>query len=316
MKDMTASRNDLELVDDQGRVQTQLKRPCWNGHRSGGGQPGRIAAGRVSGLGPRRRHSRCTTLIRANHGRPRTGKSAHAWTLVFSPDGTRVATGGEDGVTRLWDTSTGTMTAQCRGHTRKVISVAFRPDGQRLATSLGGWDRTAVGFRDGPGGRAALRSSHRRGHDGEVQLRRAWIASGGTDRTVRVWGAANRQDLGVLQGHTGDVRDLAFTSGRPPAGFSEPDADGSASLEQQDGTVRLWEVGRQGAASVLRGHISYVYPVAYSPDGQWIASGGWDNKVRLWDALTGESIAILPHPGISARWPLARTARGWSPDAM
>jgi WD40 repeat protein len=48
---------------------------------------------------------------------------------------------------------------------------------------------------------------------------------------------------------------------------------------------------------VLRGHKGYVYPVAYSPDGRWIASGAWDGKVRLWDAATGESCATLPHPG-------------------
>jgi WD40 repeat protein len=47
---------------------------------------------------------------------------------------------------------------------------------------------------------------------------------------------------------------------------------------------------------VLSGHGTYVYPVAYSPDGQWIASGSWDGTVRLWDARTGEPGAMLRHP--------------------
>jgi WD40 repeat protein len=54
---------------------------------------------------------------------------------------------------------------------------------------------------------------------------------------------------------------------------------------------------------VLRGHESYIYPVAYSPDSRWLASGSWDRKVRLWDAATGELCATLPHA--SFVWDLA-----------
>lgn len=66
----------------------------------------------------------------------------------------------------------------------------------------------------------------------------------------------------------------------------------------------------QAGLPVLRGHSSYVYPVAYSPDGQWLASGSWDQTVRLWDARTGEPCAVLPHPAVV--WALAFSADGSS----
>ncbi len=110
-----------------------------------------------------------------------------------------------------------------------------------------------------------------------------WVASAGTDRTVRVWRATGRQDVAVLHGHTGSVTGLAFA----------PDVRRLASLSIErnlgwagDDTVRVWDVDPHATLPVLRGHTSYVYPVAYSPDGRWIASGDWHSTVRLWDAAT------------------------------
>ena len=60
-----------------------------------------------------------------------TGHTKWVYYAAFSPDGTKLATGGFDQTIRLWDTSTGAQVLTLNGHKSFVRGVAFGPDGKR-----------------------------------------------------------------------------------------------------------------------------------------------------------------------------------------
>lgn len=221
---------------------------------------------------------------------PQTFESAtvlegHAgWVLsvAWSPDGTRLASGGYDYTVRVWDMTTGAALAVLDGHTSAVESVAWSPDGMRLASASSDgtmrvWDTTVGVIMVIPEVHSSPVQSVAWSPDG------AWLASAHNDGTVQVWNTVTGAEVAVLEGHTGWVGSVAWSL----------DGTRLASSGGADSTVRVWNATTGAALAVLEGHTSSVESVAWSPDGGRLASASRDRTVRVWDVAMGTALVIL-----------------------
>ncbi|PVF91751.1 hypothetical protein CPB86DRAFT_830421 [Serendipita vermifera] len=173
-----------------------------------------------------------------------------------------------------------------QGHTDSVLSVAFSPDGEQIAS--GSRDKT-IRLWDVKTGQPT--GEPFQGHTGAVQSvafspNGHQIASGSRDKTIQLWDAKTGQPIGKpLEGHTDWVQSVAFCHG------GQTIASGS-----EDNIIRLWDARTgQPIGEPLQGHTGAVQSVAFSPDDQQIASGSGDKTIRLWDVKTCQSIGEPIH---------------------
>jgi outer membrane protein assembly factor BamB len=225
-----------------------------------------------------------------------------ACSVAFSPDGALlVSAGGSEfkpernggkttGQIKLWDIAAGKELGEFVGHTNKVFSAAFSPDGKTLAT--GSADQTVRLWDVATRRQRAVLEGHADAiwcvafsPDGKT------VASASADRTAKLWDADTGKERGTLKGHEDEVRTVAFS----PDGKTL--ATGSA-----DWTVRLWDLNTQKERAVLNRHRGGVQSVAFTSDGNTLASGSLDETVKLWNVAGGTERATLRghRSGISA----------------
>ncbi|KAF9297290.1 hypothetical protein BGZ88_010473, partial [Linnemannia elongata] len=109
------------------------------------------------------------------------------------------------------------------------------------------------------------------------------LASGSSDKTVRLWDTSSGNNIFVMKGHTDSISSIAYA----PNG--QQFVSGS-----NDTTVRIWDVSTKESLATLTNHTDRVSSVAYSPDGQYIVSASWDMTLRIWRSFSPfDQVSVL-----------------------
>jgi WD40 repeat protein/serine/threonine protein kinase len=192
--------------------------------------------------------------------------------VVFSPDCSRVLTGGEDNVARLWDASTLKCIAEFNQHRDVVDAVAFSPDGSQFLT--GSYDGTtqlwdAATFE--PVGEPLIYQS---------EVKSAVFSPDGTriligyaDGTIQLWDSATLKPIGTPLQHLKIVVSVAFSP------------DGSQILAcSYEGAIRLWDTATLKPIGQPLKHNCGGPRASFSPDGSRILLSDLLGRAQVWQA--------------------------------
>ncbi|MBW4546458.1 MAG: NACHT domain-containing protein [Symplocastrum torsivum CPER-KK1] len=214
-----------------------------------------------------------------------TGYNSCVLAVPFSPCGKLLASGNVDTTLRLWDVNTGSCVRTFTGHTKSVIGVAFSPDGKTIAS--GGADKTLKLWNVNTGKCIKTFTGHTDwvygvafSPDGKT------LATSGLDQSIRFWDCQTGQCFRTC---TEPSNSIFFFST-----FFVTFSPSSKTLASSSfDCVKLWDVSTGSCLKTFTGHTNEVAWVAFSPDGQIVASASADQTLKLWDVNTGNCIKTL-----------------------
>jgi WD40 repeat protein len=229
------------------------------------------------------------------------GSPVHS--IALSDDGRWVAAGLASHLIRVSDAKSGELVATLRGHSDRVVALAFSADRSLLAS--GSWDGTAK-IWDIAAGRD-LKTLGVRGSVSAVSLSDdgGWLAVGATDKSVHLLDLRGNSGTRELKGHKRSVQALAFSPNSKSLASAAPDE-----------RILVWAVGADADPRQLPSPPHGATTLAYSPNGRLLASAG-GGEVKVWDTDSGSAEATTNTPGWlyslafeGGKWLSASTAGG------
>ena len=211
------------------------------------------------------------TLLTFNERQP-------AVSVVFSPDGRRLASYTQDRRITVWDTVAGQALLVIPTEEELIGSIVFSPDGQFIVgaslSSVIIWESKSGlmvrKFYTPPPTAIALTP------DGQT------LAVAARDSSIRFFDVAVGKETRRLSPHAGTVYCLAFSR------------DGKLlAIGNDHNTTFIWDLSRNSEPLELAGHTGSVLAVAFSPDSQLLATGSADHTCKIWDIKSGAEIRTL-----------------------